>query len=281
VSALAAWARAYVLSDDLATKLDPPAPPSLRNAPVEAGPPLERPRAPGRPRELAVLPRVKGPKGGSLVDTKKRAHLVHTFLHHELQAAELMATMLVAFPGAPRAFQLGLVRVFFDEIRHMQGYRAHLARLGFAVGDFPVRDWFWERLGGVTSLASFVAAMGVGFEGGNLDHTCRFAEAFAEAGDGEGAALVRRVGEEEIVHVRFALVWLPRLLGKPSLTFEDFVGALPPPLTPSVMQGPALDRAARIRAGYTEEFLASLVAFAAEHPSGARSPARASRAGLG
>ena len=272
MTSLAAWARAYVLSDDLATKLDPPAPPRppLDGAPA---PRLERPLAPGRPAALRVMARVKSPRG-SLVDPKKRAHLVHTFLHHELQAAELMAAMLVAFPDAPRAFQVGLVRVFFDEIRHMQGYRAHLERLGFAVGDFPVRDWFWERLGAVPSLVSFVAAMGVGFEGGNLDHTRRYAEAFDAAGDHDGARLVRRVGEEEIVHVRFALAWLPRLLGKTRVSFDDFAAALPPPLTPSVMQGPVMDRVARVRAGYTEEFLDALVAFAAAHPSGARSPTR-------
>lgn len=273
MSTLAEWARAYVLSDDLAVKLDPPAPPRPPLV-ADGAPPLERPFAPGRPRALLPTARAKGPRG-SLESAKKRAHLVHTFLHHELQAAELMATMLVAFPEAPRAFQVGLVRVFFDEIRHMQGYRDHLARLGHAVGDFPVRDWFWERLGGVASLASFVAAMGVGFEGGNLDHTRRFADALARVGDVAGARLVERVGEEEIVHVRFALAWLPRLLGKDRLTFEDFVAALPAPLTPSVMQGPSLDRAARIRAGYTEEFLAALVAYGVAHPSGAPSPKRA------
>ena len=82
--------------------------------------------------------------------------------------------MLVAFPDAPRAFQVGLVRVFFDEIRHMQGYRAHLERLGFAVGDFPVRDWFWERLGAVPSLVSFVAAMGVGNRACRIGHSTLF-----------------------------------------------------------------------------------------------------------
>ena len=228
---------------------------------------------PGRPSVFRIVTRAKGPRGG-LVDPKKRAHVVHTFLHHELQAAELMANALVAFPEAPRAFQVGLLRVFFDEIRHMQAYLAHLRGLRHDIGDFPVRDWFWERLGDTPSPAAFVAAMGVGFEGGNLDHTSRFGDLFEAAGDVAGAALVRRVGEEEIMHVRFALTWLARFSGKSEVTFEDLERALPVPLTPSVMRGPSLDRAARMRAGYTASFLDDFDRFAAAFPSGSRSPAR-------
>ncbi len=272
---LVKWARAYVLSDELAYKLDPPEPPRVPREPSVAGfAALERPRAPGRPKELRVVARAKGPRG-SLVEPRKRAHVLHTFVHHELQAAELMALALVAFPQTPRAFQVGLLRIFFDEIRHMQAYVARLHTLGHRVGDFPVRDWFWERLGDVPSPTAFVAAMGVGFEGGNLDHTARFSALFEAASDAESAAIVRRVGEEEIMHVRFGLTWLGRFLGKPVVRFEDLLKALPPPLTPSVMRGPSLDRPSRKRAGYTDEFLDAFDAFVVAHPSGVRSPARA------
>lgn len=280
VSELVAWARAYVSSDDLAYKLDPPEPPRVPREPSVAGcRELERPRAPGRPKELRVVARAKGPRG-SLVEPKKRAHVLHTFVHHELQAAELMALALVAFPETPRAFQVGLLRVFFDEIRHMQAYVARLHALGYEVGDFPVRDWFWERLGNVPSPTAFVAAMGVGFEGGNLDHTARFGALFEAASDADSAAVVRQVGEEEIMHVRFGLTWLGRFLGKPVVRFDDLLRALPPPLTPSVMRGPSLDRPSRKRAGYTDEFLDAFDAFVLAHPSGVRSPARAPEAAL-
>lgn len=276
MSELVRWAHAYVTSESLAYKLDPPLPPSPPRSPrgaLDEPRLLEPPRVPGRPPELRVVARAKGPRG-PLSDPKKRAHVLHTFLHHELQAAELFANVLIAFPETERAFQIGILRVFFDEIRHMQAYLGHLRTLGYDAGDFPVRDWFWERLGHVPSPAAFVAAMGVGFEGGNLDHTARFSALFEEAGDAAGAAIVRRVGEEEIMHVRFALRWLARFSGKETVSFDDLRSALPPPLTPSVMRGPTLDRASRLRAGYTEGFLDALDAFVLENPSGARSPAR-------
>jgi uncharacterized ferritin-like protein (DUF455 family) len=263
------WAFDYVTSSDLAHKLAPPDPPRV----VDSGATPLRGLRPGRPPELRIVARAKGPKGkDALVDRRKRAHFFHTFFHHELQAAELMANALVAFPDAPRSFRGGLVRILFDEVRHMRAYADHVRALGESLGAFPVRDWFWERLGDVASPASFVAAMGVGFEGGNLDHVSRFARSLEDAGDLEGARIVQRVGEEEIVHVRFGLTWLARFAELSEVTLEAFAAALPAPLTPSVMRGPVLDRAARKRAGYTDSFLDAFEAFSLAHPSGAPSP---------
>jgi uncharacterized ferritin-like protein (DUF455 family) len=273
MSALARWALDYVTATSLALKLDPPEPPRV---PEPEAPVVARPRAPGRPPELRVVSRAKGPRP-PFSTREKRAHALHTFFHHELQAAELMASVLVAFPETPRAFRVGLLRVLFDEIRHMRAYQDGMAALGFVVGDFPVRDWFWERLGDTPSPAAFVATMGVGFEGGNLDHATRFAKAFDDAGDPASAAIVRRVGEEEIVHVRFALHWLARFLGKPRVDFDDFARAIPPPLTPSVMRGVSLDRDLRERAGLDAGFLAAYDAFVVENPSGRPAPRRPER----
>ncbi|MBL9109101.1 MAG: DUF455 domain-containing protein, partial [Myxococcales bacterium] len=97
MSALASWALEYVASTSLATKLDPPEPPRV---PEPAPKVAERPRGPGRPPELRVVARAKGPRP-PFATPEKRAHALHTFFHHELQAAELMASALVAFPETP------------------------------------------------------------------------------------------------------------------------------------------------------------------------------------
>lgn len=272
------WALDYVTATSLSAKLAPPPPPTRAEA-RRADP--EEPRRvplcaqrPGRPAELRVVARVKVPRGPSAArEPRARAHLLHTFHHHELQAAELMAAALAAFPDAPWAFRVGLLRVFHDEVRHMALYREHLGRLGFGVGDFPVRDWFWERLGAVPTPLAFVAALGVGFEGGNLDHCARFAAELDAVGDARGAAIVRQVGEEEIMHVRFGLAWFARFSGRPLVELAQLGAALPHPLTPSVMRGPSLNRPARLRAGYTEHVLDELERFAAEHPTRLPSPA--------
>jgi len=194
------WAHAYVTSASLAHKL---APPGWSDA--EPSHTLDVPSTPGRPPELRVTwAKYKAPKSAhALRDVTKRAHLLHTFFHHELQAAELMCWAVLRFPDSPLAFQRGLLQICRDEIRHMNAYAARLAALGYALGDFEVRDWFWERAPRAETPAAFVALMGLGFEAGNLDHARRYTQLLAEAGDDASAVLQAQVGDEEVAHVAF------------------------------------------------------------------------------
>lgn len=258
------WAHAYICATELAYKLSPAPLPELRGT-------LPAPRriaAPGRPPELQISwDKYKAPKSAhALREPRKRAHLLHTFLHHELQAAELMCWAVLAFPDAPDAFARGLLHICQDEIRHMGAYQDALSRLGHRVGDFPVRDWFWERAPSAQTPAQFVALMGLGFEAGNLDHSARFEQLFADAGDQEGAALLRVVGEEEVQHVAFAAHWFRRFVGE--LDFDSWLRALPAPLSPMVMRGRPLAHARRSRAGLSAAFLEQLEAWQPRSPGG-------------
>lgn len=247
------WAYDYVLSTSLAEKLAPPPPPAR----WEDAPPARRLGAPGRPAELSVQARsAKTPGPVALRDRSRRAALFHTFLHHELQAAELMAWALLAFPGTEIAFRRGLVAILLDEARHMQAYAGHIVALGHRFGDFPVRDWFWQRVPAARTPAQFVAVMGMGLEGGNLDHADRFSLLLREAGDDAGAAIEDRIGEEEIGHVRFAVRWFERWTG--SADFATWASHLPAPLSPLLMRGHPVARAARLRAGLPERFVEEL-----------------------
>lgn len=144
----------------------------------------------------------------------------------------------------------------------MQMYREHIESLSHALGDFDVRDWFWERIPNAASAAEFVAAMGIGLEGGNLDHTLRYAEAFREAGDERGALLQEKVGEEEIPHVRFAFHWFETFGGSP--TFGEWMRHLPDPMSPMTMRGDPANETARERAGFSHEFMKDLFAWKPE-----------------
>src|SRR4051812_5047737 len=88
--------------------------------PRAPGPPAARLPPPGPPAELRITARArKSPGPEAIRAPARRAELIHTFLHHELQAAELMCWAILAFPGTPEAFRLGLLGVARDEIRHM------------------------------------------------------------------------------------------------------------------------------------------------------------------
>jgi uncharacterized ferritin-like protein (DUF455 family) len=256
VDTRAHWALAYIESTSMAHKLSPPPVPTddAEHAPL-------RVPAPGRPTLLDVTwDKYKAPRSvAALRDVRKRASLLHTFLHHELQAAELMCWAVLAFPETPRAFKNGLLNICLDEARHMRLYAAHLALLGFAVGDFPVRDWFWERAPAAETPLQFVALMGLGFEAGNLDHSARYSALFRDAGDPEAAALQALVGHEERAHVAFAAHWFRAFTG--GLDFERWRAALPAPLSPMVMRGKPIARAARLAAGLDATFLDALEAW--------------------
>lgn len=246
------WAWDYISSATLAEKLSPEPLPST----WETSPPPRRIARPGRPPELTIAARAERVRG---FGTKGRARALHTFLHHELQAAELMAWALLAFPDTPEAFRKGLANILLDEARHMRLYAEQIARLGFRLGDFPVRDWFWERVPSCVDPASFVAVMGLGFESANLEHSATFAARFRDAGDEEGAQVQELVGREEIAHVRFGAHWFQKFVG--DLTFEAWSRALPSPLSPMLMRGVPLHRDARRRAGQPETFIDELDAW--------------------
>jgi uncharacterized ferritin-like protein (DUF455 family) len=215
---------------------------------------------PGRPDAWRVEKRApRTPREGALVRRDARAQLMHTFCHHELQAAELFAWAVLAFPETPKDFRIGLVQLCQSELEHLALYRRHLETLGACFGDYPLRDWFWERVTECRDPASFVGFFGLGLEAANLEHSQRFATAFRTVGDDEGARILERVEREEVTHVAFALSWFEHFTGGP-LDYERWRACLPSPLTPSLLRGRPLNRSARKRAGFSDDFLARLEA---------------------
>jgi len=258
-SSIDAWAYHYVLSDDLDVKCDPGRPPRT----FDPTPTVHDLRRPGRPAQLRVsTSKPRSMAAAALSEPRNRAKLMHKFWHHELQAAELMCWAILRFADAEESFRAGLLGICQDELRHMRLYREHIEALGFEIGDFEVRDWFWDRVPTCRTKTEFVALMGMGLEAANLEHTPRFADWFRRAGDEAGAALQDQVGREEVAHVRFAMRWFRQWTGRDD--FHTWSEALPKPLTPLLMRGKTINRAAREKAEMTVEFIDALGAWRPE-----------------
>lgn len=230
---------------------------SLGPAPSAVDPTFVRRRdaRPTRGAPLTVVTRAEklATHPEALASAKKRAAVLHAFAHHELQAAELFCWAILAFSDAPAAFRVGLAKIARDEARHFDLYLSRVEALGAKWGEFSVRDWFWQRLPDCERPAQFVATMGLGFEGANLDHGQRFESLFERAGDAESAALVRLVSDEERSHVAFAKHWFEQFTGgcDPVTWRENLVA----PLSPLVMRGPTIDREARREARMPEALI--------------------------
>jgi uncharacterized ferritin-like protein (DUF455 family) len=250
------WAEDYVLATDLESKFTLASPPRATMHARES----RRLASPGRPSSLVIHPFAeKSPGRDSLRIAARRARLLHTFLHHELQAAELMCWAILAFPDTPASFRNGLAAIARDEVRHMNLYREHIVSLGHCYGEFPVRDWFWERVPNAPTAVHFVATLGLGFEGANLDHTVRWRDRFLDAGDARAAEIQDIVCEEEVPHVRFALHWFRTWTGRDD--FAAWSEHLVPPLSPTLMRGKPIRRETRVLAGLSDAFLDELTAW--------------------
>lgn len=251
------WIRAYVCTESSTLKLRPPTPPECFSTDPATRP--LRVGGPGRDPGLRVSPRAdRIPRPGALRETSAVARLLHVFIHHEIQAAELCGWAILAFPETPLEFREGLFSIMLDEVRHAAVYSARVEALGGSYGQHAVRDWFWERTLACESPLQYVALMGLGFEGGNLEHAHRFDRLLRDAGDTVSADLVARVGREEVAHVHFAARWFTAWSGaapESGPDFERWAAELPAPLTPAVLRGRPLDRVRRGKAGLSDAFL--------------------------
>ncbi|RMH41439.1 MAG: DUF455 family protein [Deltaproteobacteria bacterium] len=260
------YAESILAARDLAGKLRPPPDGWTDRDPG----PAERWPAPGRPPELAIVEaaRVKVPRPAGMCDPRQRPRILHALANHELQAVELFAWALVAFPDAPPAFRRGLVALLADEQRHMQLYMDRIDACGARFGDWPVTGYFWHRIDRVRTPLQFVCAMGLTFENANLDFAADYAEAARAAGDTETADVLAAIHRDEIRHVRFGWTWLAKLKPAGQSMWDAYVANVEPPLGPARARGPRLDVDARRAAGFDDAFIARLAATAPRSPSG-------------
>jgi uncharacterized ferritin-like protein (DUF455 family) len=248
------FARTIVLTEDIDRKLTPP-PGELTDA--EPGPPF-RPNAPGRPPNLRFQTRIGVPSLEGMPDPAQRRRILHALANHELQAAELFAWALLAFPDTPPEFRRGLLHILEDEQRHTRMYIARMEDAGARFGDYPVNGYFWGKVETITTPLRFLCAMSLTFENANLDHTEDYAEAARRAGDQKTAAVIDRVHLDEIEHVRFGWTWLQVFKKEDESAWDAFQANLTWPLRPAKARGPAFHREGREAAGLDPEFIRRL-----------------------
>ncbi|MGE0548500.1 MAG: DUF455 family protein [Kofleriaceae bacterium] len=264
------YALAIVSCQTLAGKLAPPPDTLDFDQPFEA---LRLP-APGRPPELAIVAsrNAKVPPLAGMRDPSQRARILHALANHELQAIELFAWAVLAYPDTPIAFRRGLLAVMADEQRHLQLYQDRLAALGSRFGAEPVTGHFWNKLDHLVGPIEFVCTMALTFENANLDFAGDYAAAARACGDDATAAALDRVHDDEIRHVHFGWVWLKRFAHTTEGTFDPwqtYLAHVKYPLGPKRARGARFDREARRRAGLDEAFIEALAAIEPTRPSGA------------
>lgn len=200
----------------------------------------------------------KVPGSAGMTDPHQRVRIIHALANHELQAVELFAWAVLAFPDVDRDFRKGLVRLIADEQKHTRMYISRLAAHGNAFGDYPVSGYFWGKIGEIRSPLEFVCAMSLTFENANLDHTNEYADAATAAGDLKTAAVIETVQRDEIEHVRFGFLWLNRFKQRDQEAWDAYRSGLHWPLRPAKAKGREFNREGRERAGLDDAFIRKL-----------------------
>jgi len=237
----------------------------------EPGPAL-RLAEPVRPDELPIenARRVKVPPVVGMADVSQRRRILHALANHELQAAELFAWAILAYPDAPRAFRRGLVGILVDEQKHCRLYIERLEAFGGRFGELPVTGHFWNQLDDLRGPMEFVCVMGLTFENANLDFAGEYAAAARDAGDIDTADVLDVVHRDEIRHVRFGWHWLQQLKAPNTSAWDAYNEHVEFPLGPWRARGKVFDRESREAAGIDGSFIDELEATEARRPNGRR-----------
>ncbi len=216
--------------------------------------------SPGRPPELEIrgARELRVPPIEGFADPAQRPRILHALANHELQAAELFAWALLAFPRAPAEFRRGLLDILCDEQRHTRMYIARVEAAGARFGDFPVNGYFWNKIEAIRSPLDFICAMSLTFENANLDHTVEYASAARRAGDPKTAIVVEQVHRDEIEHVRFGWHWLQVFKDRDTSPWSAYRDHLTWPLRPARARGKVFHRRGREAAGLDDDFIRRL-----------------------
>lgn len=250
-------------SGELSAKLASPRGADGRLLPFAREPAPQRIAEPARSPTLRMRPGAEPlPRLGQLHDPEARALCLERFAHHELQAIELFAWMLLAFPGP--ALSPGLRRALLltleEEQRHLGLYLDRLAAHGWWLGRSPLSDYLWQHHEGVLRAAdpalAFLCAMGLTLEQANLDFTLLYRDGFRQVGDSESAQVLQTVHTDEIRHVRVAMHWLRRLKDPACSDVDAYRAAVPFPLSAARAKGRRFNLVARRRAGLSDDFIA-------------------------
>ncbi len=250
------FALRIVRTEKLGDKLSPP-PSGLTDD--RPGPPVKL-ESPGRPENLNIVAArdARVPSIRGMHDIEQRQRIVHAFANHELQATELFAWALLAFPRAPGEFRRGVLDILEDEQRHTRMYISRLAAWDLGLGAFPVTGYFWSKTGALTSPLRFICAMSLTFENANLDHTLDYAAAAEHVGDTRTGTLLRQIHRDEIEHVRFGWEWLQRFKGREASAWEAYCENVTWPLRPARARGGRFHPESREAAGLDSDYIRRL-----------------------
>ena len=185
-----------------------------------------------------------------------RRAFVHAIAHIELNAIDLAWDMVARFdiPELPRAFYDDWVRVAQDEAEHFALLSHRLVDMDTNYGDLPAHNGLWEAaINTRHDVLARLALVPMVLEARGLDTTPTAVAQLKANGDAETAAILEKIGREEIPHVAAGVRWFEHIAADrdmdPVAAFHHlaatlFAGSIKPPFNAQ----------ARMAAGMSEAY---------------------------
>jgi uncharacterized ferritin-like protein (DUF455 family) len=135
-------------------------------------------------------------------------------MNEELNSMEIAASNVVDFPDAPWALRMSMARQAADEARHAIAFRRLLESRGGRVGQFPVINFQYRIMMAIPSLIGRLAVANRSFEASGIDAITDGMNSEERKDDAEFIALFDQQLADEVQHVRFANVWIKKLVAE-------------------------------------------------------------------
>ncbi|QDX25862.1 ferritin-like domain-containing protein [Sphingomonas suaedae] len=211
------------------------------------------PDRPARPDAPELLPPREMPRRGKGGSERGRIALIHALAHIEFVAIDLAFDMAGRFGGQfPRSFTDDWMKVGADEAMHFALLDRRLKQLGSHYGAMPAHDGLWEAAEATAhDAAARLAVVPMVLEARGLDVTPMTIERFEAVGDMPTAAILRRILNDEIVHVAAGTRWFESCCAAERINPENywrtllarhFRGSIKPPFNDSARETAGLTR---------------------------------------
>jgi uncharacterized ferritin-like protein (DUF455 family) len=211
------------------------------------------PDAPARPDRPELLPPRLMPKRKKAGSDRAKIALLHALAHIEFVAIDLALDLVGRFGGEmPTGFTDDWLTIASEEAMHFALVRRRLRSLGADYGDLPAHDGLWEAASDTRhDISARLAVVPMVLEARGLDVTPAMIDRFTALGDARSAAMLQRILDDEIGHVRAGLRWFHHCCAREdrspldhwqNMVKRHFRGQLKPPFNDSARQRAGLSR---------------------------------------
>jgi uncharacterized ferritin-like protein (DUF455 family) len=213
---------------------------------------------PGRPDTPELVDPKKVPRR-NFVSLNGRLSLVHAIAHIEFNAINLALDAIYRFQRMPEQYYTDWCRIAAEEAQHFTMLVEYLEGHGAAYGDYPAHNGLWEMAVKTDSdVLIRMALVPRVLEARGLDVTPGMIEKLKKTGDEQLIAILQKIFNDEIGHVKIGSFWYKTLCEERGLESEETFLELIEEYMQGAKFGP-FDIESRLEAGFSQEEMQSLL----------------------